>query len=151
EEVVVDLRSVEPEWGIKNIKADSVWQLGFQGQGIVIGGQDTGYDWDVSPLISKYRGWQEDTVIHSYNWHDAIHERSPMNEDDNNPCGFDSLEPCDDHNHGTHTMGIMVGSDDFNSIGVAPDAQWIGCRNMDRGDGQPSTYLECFEWFLAPT
>ncbi|MFM2392945.1 MAG: hypothetical protein RLZZ546_927, partial [Bacteroidota bacterium] len=59
--------------------------------------------------------------------------------------------PCDDNNHGTHTMGTMVG-DDYagNQIGVAPLAKWIGCRNMDEGDGVLSTYVECFEWFLAP-
>ncbi|HEV8239694.1 MAG TPA: S8 family serine peptidase, partial [Thermoanaerobaculia bacterium] len=30
-------------------------------------------------------------------------------------------------------------------------AQWIGCRNMDRGVGTPATYIECFQFFLAPT
>ncbi|HNG91033.1 MAG TPA: S8 family serine peptidase, partial [Saprospiraceae bacterium] len=34
---------------------------------------------------------------------------------------------------------------------VAPDAQWMGCRNMEEGDGTPSTYIECFQWFVAPT
>jgi subtilisin family serine protease len=48
-------------------------------------------------------------------------------------------------------MGTMVGRDTNEIIGVAPDASWIGCRNMDRGWGKPSTYIECFEWFLAPT
>ena len=49
-------------------------------------------------------------------------------------------------------MGIMVGDDDLgNQIGVAPDSRWIGCRNMENGWGSPSTYIECFEWFLAPT
>ena len=37
-----------------------------------------------------------------------------------------------------------------NQIGVAPGAQWIGCRNMDQGWGTPATYMECFEFFLAP-
>ena len=36
-------------------------------------------------------------------------------------------------------------------IGVAPEARWIGCRNMDDGVGRPSTYLECLQFFLAPT
>jgi serine protease AprX len=45
----------------------------------------------------------------------------------------------------------MVGQDTANSIGVAPRATWIACRNMERGNGQLSTYLECFEWFWAPT
>lgn len=152
----VDLRDVEPEWGIKQILADSVWSLGYEGQGVTIGGQDTGYEWDLSPLKSKYRGYNDGDVDHNYHWHDAIHEIDPMHGDSiiqesNNPCGLNLRVPCDDNNHGTHTMGTMVGSDSLNQIGVAPKAQWIGCRNMERGYGTPSTYVECFEWFLAPT
>ncbi|MDQ5871837.1 MAG: S8 family serine peptidase, partial [Acidobacteriota bacterium] len=37
-----------------------------------------------------------------------------------------------------------------NQIGVAPGARWIGCRNMDRNNGTPGRYAECFEFFLAP-
>ncbi len=33
---------------------------------------------------------------------------------------------------------------------MAPGAQWIGCRDMNNGVGTPATYLECFEFFLAP-
>ena len=41
--------------------------------------------------------------------------------------------PCDDSQHGTHTMGTMVGDDGgANQIGMAPGAKWIGCRNMDQ-------------------
>src|SRR5207244_12319534 len=29
-------------------------------------------------------------------------------------------------------------------------AKWIGCRNMDQGNGTPARYIECMEWFLAP-
>ena len=48
-------------------------------------------------------------------------------------------------------MGTAVGWDGgANQIGVAPGARWIGCRNMDNGLGTPATYLECFEFFLAP-
>ncbi|MBK9686745.1 MAG: S8 family serine peptidase [Saprospiraceae bacterium] len=126
--------------------------MGIDGKGVVVGGQDTGYDWSVSPLKIKYKGFINDTVAnHSYNWHDAIHQKSPLAADSLNPCGYNLKEPCDDNNHGTHTMGTMVGSDTSNLIGVAPGAQWIACRNMERGNGQLSTYLECFEWFLAPT
>ncbi len=146
------------EWGIEQINAPQAWASGYEGQGVVIGGQDTGYDWLHPALKTKYRGYYSptDTIDHNYNWHDAIHEISPLHGDSVpdpslNPCGLDAPAPCDDHNHGTHTMGIMVGSDGDNQIGVAPQAQWIGCRNMERGYGSPYTYLECFEWFLAPT
>ncbi len=144
------------EWGIQMIKADSVWQLGIEGSGVVVGGQDTGYDFDNSLIVDKYRGYDTESFDHNYNWHDAIDTLNPLNNDtindpSVNPCGFLSDEPCDDHGHGTHTMGTMVGQDSINDIGVAPQASWIGCRNMDRGWGKPSTYTECFEWFLAPT
>ena len=151
-EKVTSARTAEPEWGLKYIKADSVWAKGFTGQGVIIGGQDTGYDWQVSPLKQKYRGYIDSTsATHDYNWHDAIIKNNPIFPDTIlNPCGLSVKQPCDDNNHGTHTMGTMVGEDADNKIGVAPGAKWIACRNMDRGWGQPSTYIDCFEWFLAP-
>ena len=48
-------------------------------------------------------------------------------------------------------MGTAVGDDGgTNQTGVAPGAKWIGCRNMNQGDGTPARYMECFEFFLAP-
>ncbi|HMU04967.1 MAG TPA: S8 family serine peptidase, partial [Saprospiraceae bacterium] len=29
--------------------------------------------------------------------------------------------------------------------------KWIACRNMENGFGSLTTYVECFQWFLAPT
>jgi len=151
------LTPTEIEWGIQMIGADQVWGMGYRGQGAVIGGQDTGYDWVHPALQTKYRGYiNADSADHNYNWHDAIHSINPLNGDTissaaNNPCGLDVNEPCDDHRHGTHTMGIMVGSDGENKVGVAPDAKWIGCRSMERGWGSPASYIECFEWVMAPT
>lgn len=151
------MASPEPTWGISIINADQVWNIGYTGHGIVVGGQDTGYDWKHPALKDKYRGNKINAnADHNYNWHDAIHEINSNNNDSipdpkNNPCGLNAAEPCDDHSHGTHTMGTMAGQTDSLLIGVAPGAKWIGCRNMERGWGKPSTYIECFEWFLAPT
>lgn len=146
----ISTRSIE--WGISKIGADQVWNMGYTGQGVVVGGQDTGYEWEHPAIKKKYRGWDGENADHNYNWHDAIHEINPLNNDANNPCGLNSLIPCDDNNHGTHTMGTMVGDDEMgNQIGVAPDARWVACRNMERGWGSPASYIECFEWFLAPT
>jgi serine protease AprX len=139
--------SVSPasvEWNVARVNADDVWALGYTGQNVVVGGQDTGYDWDHPALINQYRGWGGAAADHDYNWHDSIHSGGGS-------CGPDSTEPCDDHSHGTHTMGTVLGDDGgTNQIGVAPGARWIGCRNMDQGVGTPATYLECFEFFLAP-
>ncbi len=139
------------EWNVTKIGAPEVWAAGFTGQGIVIGGQDTGYQWQHPAIKEQYRGWDGATADHNYNWHDAIHEDNPQSVGIN-PCGFESPEPCDDNYHGTHTMGTMVGDDgDTNQIGVAPGARWIGCRNMENGWGTPATYAECYQWFIAPT
>ncbi len=144
-------QSLEPlapeavEWNIALVGADKVWAAGVTGEGVVIGGQDTGYDWDHPALINQYRGWDGSVADHNYNWWDAIHSGGGI-------CGPDSPEPCDDNGHGTHTMGTMVGDDGgSNQIGMAPGAKWIGCRNMDQGNGTPDTYIECYQWFIAPT
>lgn len=142
---------IEPN--ITRVRADEVWAAGFTGQGVVVGGQDTGYSWEHPALKNQYRGWDAatDTAVHDYSWHDAIHTDNPYSGGPNE-CGFDSLVPCDDNGHGTHTMGIMVGDDGAgNQIGMAPGARWIGCRNMENGWGSPETYLECYQWFVAPT
>ncbi|MCJ7703091.1 MAG: S8 family serine peptidase, partial [Anaerolineales bacterium] len=138
-----DINSIE--WNISQINAPRVWNLGYLGEGIVIGGQDTGYAWEHPALKEQYRGWDGGSADHNYNWHDTV-------TDGGGGCGPDTLAPCDDQGHGTHTMGIMVGNDGgTNQIGVAPGAQWIGCRNMNMGFGSPATYAECYQWFIAPT
>jgi len=118
------------------IRADASWALGVMGQGIIVGGQDTGYDWGHPALVTHYRGWDGEGAVHDYSWHDAWD---------------DTPVPFDDGTHGTHTMGTVLGDDGTgNRTGVAPEAQWIGCRNMRRGLGNPGSYVECMEFFLAP-
>jgi subtilisin family serine protease len=136
--------TIEP--GVQYTHAPDVWSLGFTGQGIVVAGADTGIRWTHNALKSHYRGWDGQNADHDYNWHDSIHDSV------GNPCGNDSVEPCDDSGHGTHTVGTMVGDDGAgNQIGMAPGAKFVGCRNMDGGVGTPARYIECMQWFLAPT
>lgn len=137
--------AVEPS--LEQVRATSVWNLGYTGQGVVVGVADTGVAWEHPALKNRYRGFDGASVSHAYNWHDSIHDPAP-----GNPCGSDSVAPCDDESHGTHVTGTAVGTDGGdNSIGVAPGARWIGCRNMDRDVGTPARYTECFQFFLAPT
>ena len=134
------------ELGIQYTHAPDVWSLGFMGEGIVVASADTGVRWTHNALKPHYRGWDGQNADHDYNWHDSIHDSV------GNPCGNDSPEPCDDVAHGSHTTGTMIGDDGAgNQIGMAPAAKWIGCRNMDAGNGTPARYIECMQWFLAPT
>jgi serine protease AprX len=147
------------EVGLNNVKAPSIWTLGFTGQGIVVANQDTGMRWTHNALRAHYRGWGGSvaTSVHDYNWHDSVHARitgadGGTASGPNNSCGYNLVVPCDDQGHGTHTTGTVVGDDAAtNQIGVAPGAKWIGCRNMDAGNGRPATYAECFQFFIAPT
>jgi subtilisin family serine protease len=133
------------EWGVTKIRAPEVWAAGITGQGVVIGGADTGYRWAHAALQPHYRGWNGSTADHNYNWHDAIHVA-------NSSCAANSPAPCDDNGHGTHTAGTFAGGDGgTNQIGVAPGAKWIGCRNMNAGNGTPAMYIECMQWMMAPT
>ncbi|MCZ7378117.1 S8 family serine peptidase [Micromonospora sp. WMMC250] len=115
-----------PEWNISQIGADKVWsQLGITGSGIVVGSSDSGVDGSHPALREQFRGGDD-------SWYDPWDgTRSPI----------------DQGGHGTHTVGSAVGRD---GIGVAPDAQWVGCVNLDRNLGSPGHYLDCLQFMLAP-
>ncbi|MCB0113754.1 MAG: S8 family serine peptidase [Caldilineaceae bacterium] len=140
----------ESPYGIVFTRAPEVWAMGYRGFGVVVASQDTGVDWDHAALRDKYRGWDPFTgsVIHELNWFDA------WGSANRSGCDSDPQVPCDDNGHGTHTVGTILGSDTTASpdlfIGMAPGAQWIGCRNMRNGVGTPASYTACFEFFLAP-
>ncbi|MEU1397388.1 S8 family serine peptidase [Micromonospora zamorensis] len=119
-------RPTGPEWNIRQIGADRVWsQLGVTGTGIVVGSSDSGVDGAHPALRAGFRGGDD-------SWYD------PWD---------DTRRPTDQGGHGTHTVGSAVGRD---GIGVAPDAQWVGCVNLDRNLGSPAHYLDCLQFMLAP-
>ncbi|HEY0638232.1 MAG TPA: S8 family serine peptidase [Pseudonocardiaceae bacterium] len=128
------------EWGVNAIKANQVWStFGVRGEGIVVANIDTGVDWDHPALLSKYRG--ANPVNHNYNWVDP-----------SNACGSPSLVPCDNNNHGTHTMGTMVGDDGgTNQIGVAPNAKWIAAKGCESSSCSQAALLGSGQWVVAPT
>ena len=133
------------EWGVQNVNAPQVWAMGFTGQGIVIGNQDTGMRWTHNALKPHYRGWNGATADHNYNWHDSIHSGGGS-------CWPNNLAPCDDQGHGTHTTGTTSGDDGSGQPG------WSGSRGeVDRlpqygrwASARPATYTECFQFFIAP-
>lgn len=135
------------EWNVRQINADAVWALGIIGQGITLANVDTGVDYTHPALVSQYRGNQGTGAggpfSHDYNWFDPtwgsqVPAALPTTATGGTPDG-----------HGTHVMGIQVGSDGgSNQIGVAPGARWIaayGCCASNR------SLLAALQWMLAPT
>lgn len=131
------------EWNISRIRAPDAWaSFGAQGDGITIASIDTGVQFDHPALVSTYRGnLGGGSFRHDYNWYDP-----------SRTCGSPSLEPCDNVDHGTHTMGTMVGDDGgANKIGVAPGAKWIAVKGCETNDCSTESLLAAGEWVLAPT
>ena len=152
--------------GVAIVQAADAWALGYRGQGVTVAGSDTGVRFTHEAVKSQYRGWggSPETSTHDYNWHDAIHIPNWPPEPANacNPggaagAGQPNPVPCDDDRllgggHGTHTVGTMVGDNGAGEqIGMAPGAKWMACRNMSNGVGNLVTYVECMQFFLAPT
>jgi len=130
------------EWGIADINADDVWNtFGVTGAGIVVASIDSGVLYTHEALVNQYRGnLGEGSFDHNYNWWDP-----------SEVCGSPSTAPCDNVDHGTHTMGTMVGDDGAgNQIGVAPGAQWFACRGCEINSCSESALLECADFILAP-
>ncbi|MCU0520518.1 MAG: S8 family serine peptidase [Anaerolineae bacterium] len=113
------------------INAPALWDLGFQGQGVVVANMDTGVSVSHPDLSARWRGGTN-------SWFD--------------PYGEHPSSPVDPNGHGTATMGIMVGGDAGGThIGVAPLAQWIAVKIFDdRGQATSSAIHLGFQWLLDP-
>ncbi|HEX4168964.1 MAG TPA: S8 family serine peptidase [Bryobacteraceae bacterium] len=137
------------EKNIQFINAPAVWAQGVQGQGVTIGFVDTGVQTRHPLLRANYRGKSSTGNNDNFNWWDAVHATLTSGS---NPCGTSSSVPCDDTGHGTHITGTALGGNgnDY-QIGVAPQAKFIACRDMDRGYATTgANFEECMQFMLAP-
>ncbi len=124
------------------IGADTVWSQGTNGDGVTIGVIDTGVLYTHEAIRQQYRGWQNGSYSHDYNWFDpTAHSSEPI-----------SADP-----HGSHVIGTVVGDDrnpdeaSRNRIGVAPGADWIACLGLPLDGDSNFSLLACGEFMLAPT
>lgn len=125
-EVPAAAAEAEQAWHVQLTRADQVWQeFGVTGEGIVVGGPDSGVDGSHPALASSFRAGDD-------SWLDPW---------------YHTTTPTDRNGHGTHTLGIAVGQ---GGIGIAPGAQWAACANLPRGLGNPAVYLDCLQFMLAP-
>ncbi|WP_218106684.1 S8 family serine peptidase [Micromonospora pallida] len=128
------------EWNIDRINAPRVWnEMGVRGEGIVVANIDTGANYLHPALNASYRGRSADgSYDHNYNWFDP-----------SGACSTDA--PCDNNDHGSHTMGSMVGLDGENIVGVAPNAKWIAAKGCESSSCSRASLLSSGQWMVAPT
>ena len=117
------------------LEVPGLWRKGYTGRGRLVCSFDTGVESTHPALADKWRG----------------------NHADLSSCWFSPIDPTvvpfDKVGHGTHTMGIMVGSTATDTFGVAPDAEWITAGVIDQGRDLNTTIsdiIEAFEWALNP-
>lgn len=131
----VSRNAASVENGLKAIKADSLWRMGYTGAGRTVMHIDTGVDGLHVALASRWWGnngrpwWQA--------WYDPI---APS-----------TTAPFDCGTHGTHTMGIMCGRGATDTVGVAPDARWMAAGITDcPGSSNPTMNIAAFQWAMNP-
>ncbi|KAF0699868.1 Aste57867_9578 [Aphanomyces stellatus] len=113
------------QWGVDKIQAPLAWAKGIKGQGIVVGDIDTGVRYTHEAIRANWRKEK--------GWFDAI-EKSPT--------------PVDVDGHGTHTVGTVLGT--THGMGVAPSAQWIGCRGCFP-KCSVEALIQCAQFMICPT
>ena len=118
------------------INADQAWLAGYTGAGRLICSFDTGVDGDHPALYNSWKGHDGDSAAA---WFDPRDGQSFPNA---KPGGFPGT-----YAHGTHTMGIMVGHNSNDTVGVALDAKWISAAVVDITG---ASYIDAFEWAANP-
>lgn len=128
--------------GLRAIKADSVWAMGYTGKGRLVATIDTGVDGEHNFLKDKWRGNNGYSLKES--WFDPLGNETV-------PKYF----PGDGDAHGTNVMGIIVAvqdsalrnDPDLDTVGVAPDAQWISAAVIDI---LGANIIEAMQWCADP-
>jgi len=132
--------SSEPviEWNIQHVNAHKSWRL-VAGEGVTVANIDTGVLYTHEALFASYRGYNAKTkkFDHEYNWYDP---------------GRKQKIPYDNNNHGTHTMGTIVGKTENNyHIGVAHKSRWIAAKGCATGSCYQKDLLDSAQFVLCPT
>jgi serine protease AprX len=115
----------EIAWGVSDINAPAVWQMGYTGAGIIVGMIDTGVNYNHMDLADHMWDGGPAYPNHGYDFHN--NDNDPMDDGSSWMGG-----------HGTHTAG-SVGSDGTagSNCGVAPDAIIMAIKVLD-GNGYGS-------------
>jgi len=95
-------------------------------------------------LVNSFRGNNAGRLSYDFHWWDGVRTGASRG------CPLASPHSCDDHGHGTHTIGTQVGATAAHIVGAAYKAKWIACRGFNVGMLSPGAVESCMQFFLAP-
>ncbi len=117
-------------WGVSTINAPSVWALGYEGQGVIVGVIDTGVDYTHPDLGNNM--WHDTAAGYHYGY--SFYGSG------------DPYDPMDDYGHGTHCAGTVAGDGASGTeTGVAPSATIMALRIYYYTGGFP-TWIQAMEF-----
>ena len=124
------------ESNLESVRARAVWSQGYTGSGRIVCSFDTGIEGIHPALRRAWQGYNGDSAAA---WFDPV-DRLPY------PHVFSHTSLPE---HGSHTMGIMVGRDTASgdTVGVAPGAKWISAAVIDIPG---ASIVDAFEWAADP-
>jgi serine protease AprX len=114
---ITQTKEKEITWNLTQVNGDDVWDLGYDGTGVIVSVIDTGVNYNHQDLQDHL--WDGGTAYpnHGYDY---------INNDN---------DPMDDHGHGTHCAGTVAGDGTSGSqTGIAPEAK-IMCMKVLTADG----------------
>jgi bacillopeptidase F len=125
----VDRSPAAAEWNIQKVMADSCWNAGYSGDGVILGFVDTGVMVTHEALSGKW--------LSPY-WLDAVNGQ---------------FTPYDDNGHGTAVAGVACGGDGpgpfANDIGIAYGAKIIPTKAFDQNGSAQTVWLDSCLQYLA--
>ncbi|MCI0330047.1 MAG: S8 family serine peptidase [candidate division Zixibacteria bacterium] len=130
-----------------------MWKRGLTGKGRLVCTLDTGIDGNHRSFKTRWRG-NRPGISHEAAWFDPVQSR-PF------PHTYSITQTT--RNHGTHVLGIICGLDTartispdlmdttlfVDTIGVAPEVEWISAAVIDNG-ANGSGMLDALEWAADP-
>ena len=123
--------AVAPDgWNLAALQAPALWDLGYDGAGVVVATMDTGADVRHADLQGRWRGGAN-------SWFDPNGQHAT---------------PYDRHGHGTQVLGLLVGGSAGGSpVGVAPAARWIAVKIFNDSGVAPLSAIHAgYQWLLDP-